>query len=71
MESQTVFQGFSCFSLDESEQWLHVDLQISCDGDVYQYFRVTAGMAAILVYPVGIPAATLLLLMKNKVAINK
>ena len=66
MVSQTIFQGFSCFSLDEEEDWMYVDLQISCDTDAYKYFRATAGLLAILAYPIGIPAATFLLLLKNK-----
>lgn len=57
--SQTVFQGFSCTQLDEEEEWLEVDYQISCLSDSYLAF-VTIGMVGVFVYPVGIPTITML-----------
>ena len=62
--SQTVFQGFSCRQLDESEEWLDVDFQISCTSDSYLAF-VSLGLIGVLVYPLGLPTFALLLLMKN------
>ena len=62
--SQTVFQGFSCCPLDESEEWLDVDFQISCTSDSYLAF-VSLGLIGVLVYPLGLPTFALLVLMKN------
>ena len=62
--SQTVFQGFSCRQLDESEEWLDVDFQISCTSDSYLAF-VSLGLIGVLVYPLGLPTFALLLLLKN------
>ena len=62
--SQTVFQGFSCRQLDESEEWLDVDFQISCTSDSYLAF-VSLGLIGVLVYPLGLPTFALLVLMKN------
>ena len=62
--SQTVFQGFSCRQLDESEEWLDVDFQVSCTSDSYLAF-VSLGLIGVLVYPLGLPTFALLLLLKN------
>ena len=62
--SQTVFQGFSCHQLDENEEWLDVDFQISCTSDSYLAF-VSLGFVGVLVYPLGMPTCALLLLFKN------
>eukprot|EP01044_Picomonas_judraskeda_P015612 COSAG03_NODE_2645_length_2565_cov_4.138281_2_plen_166_part_00 len=62
--SQTVFQGFSCRQLDENEEWLDVDFQISCTSDSYFAF-VSLGFVGVLVYPLGLPTCALLLLFKN------
>jgi hypothetical protein len=62
--SQTVFQGFSCRQLDENEEWLDVDFQISCTSDSYFAF-VSLGLVGVLVYPLGLPTCALLLLFKN------
>ena len=62
--SQTVFQGFSCRQLDESEEWLDVDFQVSCTSDSYLAF-VSLGLIGVLVYPLGLPTFALLVLMKN------
>ena len=62
--SQTVFQGFSCRQLDENEEWLDVDFQISCTSDSYLAF-VSLGFVGVLVYPLGLPTCALLLLLKN------
>lgn len=58
-------QGFGCFDLAEEEQWLAVDLQISCFSNEYYAF-VLFGTIGVLVYPIGVPALTLLVLLKNK-----
>eukprot|EP01051_Picozoa_sp_SAG22_P007043 SAG22_NODE_482_length_9931_cov_9.247254_6_plen_405_part_00 len=62
--SQTFFQGFSCSVRDENESWLDVDNQISCLGADYALF-FPIGLLAIALIPVGIPLATLLVLMRN------
>ena len=62
--SQTVFQGFSCRQLDENEEWLDVDFQISCTSDSYLAF-VSLGTIGVFVYPLGLPTCALLLLFKN------
>ena len=62
--SQTIFQGFSCRQLDENEEWLDVDFQISCSSDSYLAF-VSLGIVGVLVYPLGLPTCALLLLIKN------
>lgn len=62
--SQTVFQGFSCRELDEGEEWLDVDFQISCTSDSYLAF-VTLGSLGVFLYPLGVPTLTMLLLVKN------
>ena len=67
--SQTVFQGFSCRQLDENEEWLDVDFQISCTSDSYLAF-VSLGFVGVLVYPLGLPTCALLLLFKNSAEIK-
>ena len=62
--SQTVFQGFSCHKLDENEEWLDVDFQISCTSDNYLAF-VSLGLVGVLVYPLGLSTCALLMLFKN------
>ena len=67
--SQTTFQGFSCLQLDQNERWLDIDLQIDCDSDghaVFYYF----GVIGVLLYPVGIPVATMWVLVKNRASIK-
>lgn len=67
--SQTTFQGFSCLQLDRDERWLDIDLQIDCDSDghaVFYYF----GVIGVLLYPVGIPVATMWVLVKNRASIK-
>ena len=56
--SQTVFQGFSCRQLDENEEWLDVDFQISCTSDSYLAF-VSLGFVGVLVYQLGVPPCAL------------
>ena len=67
--SQTVFQGFSCRRLDEDEEWLEVDFQISCSSDAYTAFKVF-GFFGVCFYPIGIPTITLLQLMRNSAGIK-
>jgi hypothetical protein len=62
--SQTMFQGFSCLQLDRDERWLDVDLQIDCNSDGHSTF-FWFGTIGVLVYPIGVPAATLFILVKN------
>ena len=62
--SQTVFQGFSCRQLEEEEEWLEVDYQISCLSDEYVAF-VGFGIIGVCVYPLGVPTLTLLQLWRN------
>lgn len=67
--STTMFQGFSCFDLDEDESWLTIDFQISCNSGTYIAF-ISVGAIGVVAVPVGIPCATLYLLHKNRVAIQ-
>jgi len=73
--SQSMFQGFSCrvlddtqpggeFDPDDAERYLDVDYQISC-GDLQYYAFITFGFIGVLAFPIGIPSLTLLLLFKN------
>ena len=53
MVSQTIFQGFSCTALDESESWLFIDRQINCNEDGYKAFIYGLGTLGVLIYPIG------------------
>jgi len=53
-------------SLDEDEAWMEVDLQISCTSDAYIAFSGIANVIGVLIYPVGIPVGTMLLLWKHR-----
>lgn len=59
-----VCRGFSCRELDDGEEWLEVDFQISCTSDSYLAF-VTLGGMGVFIYPLGVPVMTMLLLAKN------
>lgn len=50
--------------LDREERWLDVDLQINCDSDGHSTFH-WFGVLGVLMYPVGVPVATLVMLVKN------
>ena len=63
-------QGFSCRQLDEGEEWLDVDYQISCNSDQYLVFAALA-FVAVLAIPIGIPVLTMLLLLKNGKSIRE
>jgi len=70
--SQSMFQGFSCRTLDaytfdgeeETERYLDVDYQVSCNSMKYIGF-VLFGTIGVCAFPLGIPSLTLLLLFKN------
>ena len=64
------FQGFGCFQLDDDEDWLSVDYQISCNSDQYLVFAALA-FVAVLAIPIGIPVLTMLLLLKNGKSIRE
>lgn len=57
-------QGFGCFKLADKEEWLAADMQISCFSTEYYAF-VFFGTIGVLAYPIGVPALTLLMLLKN------
>jgi hypothetical protein len=59
-----ICRGFSCRQLDNEEEWLEVDFQISCLSDSYLAF-VSLGMVGVLIYPLGIPTLTLLQLWRK------
>jgi hypothetical protein len=59
-----ICRGFSCRRLDETEEWLEVDFQISCLSDSYLAF-VSLGMIGVFIYPLGIPTLSLLQLWRN------
>jgi hypothetical protein len=63
--SQTMFQSFSCYSLDDDEQWLHVDPQISCVDSGFEWFRLTFGIIGVCAYPLAIPVLTMFVLLRN------
>ena len=65
-----ICRGFSCRQLDENEEWLEVDFQISCLSDSYLAF-VSLGMIGVCVYPLGIPTLTLLQLWRNSKDIKR
>ena len=65
MTSQTIFQGFSCRQLGRDEEWLSADYQLACNSYGYVFFQIW-GVMATLIWPVGIPVATLWALLKNK-----
>ena len=50
---------------DEFEEHLAVDFQISCNDDSYIAFT-TLGALGVIIYPLGIPALTLVVLARNK-----
>ena len=57
-------QGFGCYKLADEEEWLEADMQISCFSTEYYAF-VVFGTIGVLAYPIGVPALTLLMLLKN------
>ena len=59
-----MFQGFACRNLGETESWLSVDYQISCESDVYLAFEIMCSIG-VLAVPIGIPGVSLLVLIKN------
>ena len=65
-----MFQGFACRTLDDEESWLNVDYQISCQSMEYLAFEIL-GSIGVLAVPVGIPALTLLELLRNTKGIIK
>ena len=76
--SQSMFQGFSCRTLDahtlsddslQTEEYLDVDYQISCGSMKYIAF-VLFGTIGVCAFPLGIPTLTLLLLFKNHTQIR-
>jgi hypothetical protein len=67
---QTMFQGFACRNLGETESWLSVDYQISCESDVYLAFEIMCSIG-VLAVPIGIPGVSLLVLIKNSKGIMK
>jgi len=64
------FQGFGCFQLDEDEDWLSVDYQISCNSNEWLVF-FTVGAIAVIAIPIGIPMLTMLLLLRNGKSIRE
>ena len=65
-----MFQGFACRNLGETESWLSVDYQISCESDVYLAFEIMCSIG-VLAVPIGIPGLSLLVLLKNSKGIMK
>ena len=63
--SQTIFQGFSCRSLALDESWLTADYQVSCDGFGWKFWLFW-GLLTALLWPIGVPAFTLLILMRKR-----
>ena len=63
--SQTIFQGFSCRALAEDESWLTADYQVSCEGVAWKFWLFWGVLTAML-WPVGVPVFTLLILLRNK-----
>ena len=51
--------------LDTNEYWLIADLQIACDADGISPLALPGAILVVLV-PIGVPAATLLLLWMNR-----
>jgi hypothetical protein len=67
--THTIFQTFNCRSFDDEVSFLAIDYHISCDDASYTVLAVVAAFA-VIVYPIGVPFATLLLLYQNRAAIK-
>ncbi|CAN0196399.1 unnamed protein product [Ectocarpus sp. 12 AP-2014] len=52
--SSTIFQTFSCETLDDGKTYLRVDYRIDCDSSKHLAMEIYAGLM-IFVYPIGIP----------------
>ncbi|CAG9322000.1 unnamed protein product [Blepharisma stoltei] len=60
------FSSFDCKELDYGEDWLVVDLSLRCWNSQHVFYITAISLPAILLWGIGIPAACLLLIMKNK-----
>ena len=63
--TQSMFQGFSCHRLSETEQYLEADYRIDCLSSGYTDVFTPVGKVGIVLFPLGIPIVTLFLLLKN------
>lgn len=63
--SSVVFQMFACDKLDDGNRYLRADYTILCDSPKHKFFEVYASIM-IAIYPVGIPALYIGLLLKDR-----
>lgn len=61
-----MFALFSCTEIESGELWLINFMDIRCWGDSHTFYALAVGIPAIIVWGIGMPTATLRLLMKDK-----
>lgn len=67
--SSTLFQMFSCETLEDGNTYLRADYRIECSSTKHQTLQIYAGLM-ILVYPVGVPLAYAVLLFWGRDALQ-
>merc|ERR1711988_1290055 len=66
--SQSMFEAFACRNLG-GRHWLAADYQTSCDDDSYTVTVVFA-VLGVLLYPVGVPVLTYIVLFQNRAELH-
>ena len=66
--TQTVFEAFACRDLGDGE-YLAVDYQTPCEGTEYAALA-SLGVIGVLAYPIFVPVATYLVLLKNRAGLK-
>ncbi|CAN0594056.1 unnamed protein product, partial [Ectocarpus sp. 12 AP-2014] len=67
--SSTIFQTFSCETLDDGKTYLRADYRIDCDSSKHLAMEIYAGLM-IFVYPIGIPLVYAALLFGGRDALK-
>mmetsp|Transcript_11804 Transcript_11804/g.1765 ORF Transcript_11804/g.1765 Transcript_11804/m.1765 type:complete len:117 (+) Transcript_11804:504-854(+) len=61
-----MFALFSCTEIEEGEFWLINFMDIECWGDTHTFYALVVGIPSIAIWGIGMPTATLKMLMKEK-----
>ena len=64
--SKALFSMFSCKAIDNSEQWLTIDMNIPCYDSEHIFYMLAVGLPSILIWVIGLPIFCLFILYKNK-----
>ena len=60
--TREAFEAFSCYDFDDGRRWLRTDVSIECGSEAHKTAQRIA-MAAIIIYPCGLPMAFGMLLL--------